>query len=93
MRLLIFVAIVAGVLLIFGATYAISAAVNKRKRPKYKTVAPDDDPKFLRDLAERLKNEPNPGEAKPAADAGDNSAGDAEGGDEQDSNEGEPGER
>ena len=40
-----------------GATYGISALINKRKNPKIKTSAPDDDPKFLRDLAERLAKE------------------------------------
>lgn len=57
MRWIIFVLIAAGILAIFGATYAISALINKRKNPKIKTSAPDDDPKFLRDLAERLAKE------------------------------------
>ena len=57
MRWIIFVLIAAGILVIFGATYGISALINKRKNPKIKTSAPDDDPKFLRDLAERLAKE------------------------------------
>lgn len=59
MRWFILIAVVAAILVIFGAVYGISALVNKRKRPKYKTTAPDDDPKFLRDLAERLKADEN----------------------------------
>ncbi|MFM1993160.1 MAG: hypothetical protein RL600_988, partial [Actinomycetota bacterium] len=42
--------------------------------PKYKTTAPDDDPKFLRDLAEKLKAE----DEKPDAGNSDNT--DASGG-------------
>ena len=57
MRWFILIAVVAAILVIFGLVYAITGAVNKRKRPKYKTTAPDDDPKFLRDLAEKLKAE------------------------------------
>jgi hypothetical protein len=53
-------------LLVFGIVYAVSVAVNKRKQPKYKTTAPDDDPKFLRDLAEKLKAQEN---QKPDTDA------------------------
>ena len=57
MKWFIFVVVLAAILLIFGLVYAITGAVNKRKRPKYKTTAPDDDPKFLRDLADKLKTE------------------------------------
>lgn len=57
MKWFIFIVVVAVILLVFGLVYAITGAVNKRKRPKYKTTAPDDDPKFLRDLAEKLKAE------------------------------------
>lgn len=57
MKWFIFVVVLAAILLIFGLVYAITGAVNKRKRPKYKTTAPDDDPKFLRDLADKLKSE------------------------------------
>lgn len=57
MRWIIFVAIAAGILVIFGAVYGVSYLVNRGKRPKYRTTAPDDDPKFLRDLAERLKQQ------------------------------------
>jgi hypothetical protein len=57
MKWFILIAVVAGILLVFGFVYAVSGAVNKRKKPKYKTSAPDDDPKFLRDLAEKLKAE------------------------------------
>ena len=57
MKWFIFIVVVAAILLVFGLVYLISGAVNKRKRPKYKTTAPDDDPKFLRDLAEKLKAE------------------------------------
>lgn len=62
MKWFIFIVVAAAILLIFGVVYAISGAISKRKRPKYKTTAPDDDPKFLRDLAEKLKaqdQEPN----------------------------------
>jgi large-conductance mechanosensitive channel len=55
MRWFIFIVVAAVILLVFALVYAISGAVNKRKQPKYKTTAPDDDPKFLRDLAEKLK--------------------------------------
>lgn len=57
MRWIIFVMVAGGILAIFGATYGISAYLNKRKKPKFRTSAPDDDPKFLRDLAERLAKE------------------------------------
>jgi hypothetical protein len=57
MKWFIFVVVLAAILVIFGLVYALTGAVNKRKRPKYKTTAPDDDPKFLRDLADKLKSE------------------------------------
>lgn len=60
MKWFIFAIIAAAILVIFGAVYGISYLVNKRKQPKYKTTAPDDDPKFLRDLAEKLKEQPDP---------------------------------
>jgi hypothetical protein len=53
MKWFIFIVVAAAILLIFGVVYAISGAINKSKRPKFKTTAPDDDPKFLRDLAEK----------------------------------------
>jgi hypothetical protein len=68
MKWFIFVVVLAAILVIFGLVYAITGAVNKRKRPKYKTTAPDDDPMFLRDLAEKLKTEdtePKSEEPKP----------------------------
>ncbi len=71
MKWFIFIVVVAAILLVFGLVYLISGAVNKRKRPKYKTTAPDDDPKFLRDLAEKLKAE----DEKPAQDNTDTSDG------------------
>jgi hypothetical protein len=65
MKWFIFVVVLAAILVIFGLVYAITGAVNKRKRPKYKTTAPDDDPKFLRDLADKLKDtDPKPEEPK-----------------------------
>ena len=71
MKWFIFIVVVAAILLVFGLVYLISGAVNKRKRPKYKTTAPDDDPKFLRDLAEKLKAE----DEKPAQDNTDTGGG------------------
>lgn len=66
MKWFIFVVVLAAILVIFGLVYALTGAFNKRKRPKYKTTAPDDDPKFLRDLAEKLKTEdPKPEQSKP----------------------------
>ena len=68
MKWFIFVVVLAAILVVFGLVYAITGAVGKRKRPKYKTTAPDDDPKFLRDLADKLKSEdtdPKPQEPKP----------------------------
>lgn len=60
MRLILFVAIIGGILAIFGIVYGISFLVEKNKknkRPKTVTKAPDDDPQFLRDLARRLAEE------------------------------------
>ena len=55
MRLLIFIAVIVGIALIFGAVYGISAILEKKKRgPVMKTTAPDDDPEFLRNLARKL---------------------------------------
>jgi hypothetical protein len=59
MKWFIFAIIAVAILVIFGAVHGISYLVNKRKQPKYKTTAPDDDPKFLRDLAEKLKEQPD----------------------------------
>ncbi len=57
MRLLIFVWVVIGIAVIFGLVYGISALIERGKRAKTKTTAPDDDPQFLRDLAKRLAEE------------------------------------
>ncbi len=55
MRLIIFVAVIVGIAVIFGAVYGISALLEKKKRgPVMKTMAPDDDPEFLRNLARKL---------------------------------------
>jgi hypothetical protein len=55
MRLIIFVAVIVGIAAIFGAVYGISALLEKKKRgPVMKTMAPDDDPEFLRNLARKL---------------------------------------
>jgi hypothetical protein len=72
MKWLVFVAVAAGILIIFGATYAISRVLEKKRAPKYKTTAPDDDPQFLRDLAKKLKDQDSPaspeaGSAEPDA--------------------------
>lgn len=67
MKWFIFAIIAAAILLVFGAVYGISHLMNKRKLTKYKTTAPDDDPKFLRDLAEKLKQEPGPKSSDDAA--------------------------
>ncbi|MEY5004479.1 MAG: hypothetical protein RLZZ594_509 [Actinomycetota bacterium] len=57
MRLLIFVWVVIGIAVIFGLVYGISALIERNRRAKIKTAAPDDDPQFLRDLAKRLAEE------------------------------------
>jgi large-conductance mechanosensitive channel len=67
MKWFIFIIVAAAILLIFAVVYGISGLLNKRKQPKYKTTAPDDDPKFLRDLAEKLKAQ----DQNPDADAPD----------------------
>ena len=55
MRLIIFVAVIVGIAVIFGAVYGISSLLEKKKRgPVMKTMAPDDDPEFLRNLARKL---------------------------------------
>ena len=59
MKWFIFAIIAVAILVVFGAVYGISHLMNKRKQPKYKTTAPDDDPKFLRDLAQKLKDQPD----------------------------------
>lgn len=67
MKWFIFAIIAVAILVVFGAVYGISHLANKRKQPKYKTTAPDDDPKFLRDLTEKLKDQP---EQNPNTDTG-----------------------
>jgi hypothetical protein len=59
MKWIVFVAIAAGILAIFGLVYGISFLIERsqRAKSKSKSTAPDDDPKFLRDLAERLKKD------------------------------------
>jgi hypothetical protein len=64
MRLLIFIAVIIGIAVIFGAVYGISALLERKKRSggiarptTTKTSAPDDDPEFLRNLARRLAEE------------------------------------
>jgi hypothetical protein len=62
MRLLIFVAVVVGIAVIFGAVYGISALLERKRSgatrtTTTKTNAPDDDPEFLRNLARRLAEE------------------------------------
>jgi hypothetical protein len=62
MRLLIFIAVIIGIAVIFGAVYGIGALLERRRRggsPRttFKTSAPDDDPEFLRNLARRLAEE------------------------------------
>ena len=63
MRLLIFIAVIIGIAVIFGAVYGISALLERKKRgggsgrTTIKTSAPDDDPEFLRNLARRLAEE------------------------------------
>ncbi len=74
MKWFIFAIVAAAILLIFGAVYAFSYLLNKRKQPKYKTTAPDDDPKFLRDLAEKLKEQDKKGNT----DSSDSTEGDDE---------------
>jgi ABC-type Na+ efflux pump permease subunit len=78
MKWFIFAIIAAAILVIFGAVYGISYLVNKRKQPKYKTTAPDDDPQFLRDLAKRLKEEDKKDDTDTGAEGESNTKGDDE---------------
>ena len=65
MRLIIFVAVIVGIAAIFGAVYGISALLEKKKRgPVMKTMAPDDDPEFLRNLARKLDEQEAAAEAE-----------------------------
>lgn len=69
MRLIIFVAVIVGIAVIFGAVYGISALLEKKKRgPVLKTMAPDDDPEFLRNLARKLDEQEAAAEAEDAED-------------------------
>lgn len=57
MRLLVFVAVVLGIGLVFGLVYGVSALLERKKAKPQKqtrTLAPDDDPEFLRNLARKL---------------------------------------
>ncbi len=65
MKWIVFVAVAVGIFLVFFAVYAITNLLEKKRRPKTKTLAPDDDAKFLRDLAKKLKDDDGP---KPEAD-------------------------
>ena len=65
MKWIVFVAVAVGIFLVFFAVYAITNLLEKKRRPKTKTLAPDDDAKFLRDLAKKLKDDNSP---KPEAD-------------------------
>lgn len=65
MRLIIFVAVIVGIAVIFGAVYGVSALLEKKKRgPVIKTTAPDDDPEFLRNLARKLDEQEAAAEAE-----------------------------
>mgnify|MGYP006178313179 FL=1 len=69
MRLMIFIAVIVGIAAIFGAVYGISALVEKKKRgPVMKTMAPDDDPEFLRNLARKLDEQEASAQAEDAED-------------------------
>ncbi len=69
MRLLIFIAVIVGIALVFGAVYGISAILEKKKRgPVMKTTAPDDDPEFLRNLARKLDEQEAAAKAEEAED-------------------------
>ena len=69
MRLIIFVAVIVGIAVIFGAVYGISALLEKKKRgPVMKTMAPDDDPEFLRNLARKLDEQEASAQAEDAED-------------------------
>lgn len=67
MKWIVFVAVAVGIFLVFFTVYAITNLLEKRRRPKTKTLAPDDDPKFLRDLAKKLKDEDAPKPQEPQA--------------------------
>ena len=57
MRLLVFVAVVLGIGLVFGLVYGVSALIERKKvkpQKRTRTLAPDDDPEFLRKLARKL---------------------------------------
>jgi hypothetical protein len=66
MRLLIFIAVIIGIAVVFGLVYGISALVDRKRGgssrgsaaqgrgPRTKSVAPDDDPEFLRNVARKL---------------------------------------
>lgn len=70
MKWIVFVAVAVGIFLVFFAVYAITNLLEKKRRPKTKTLAPDDDAKFLRDLAKKLKEDTGPKpEADPVPDA------------------------
>lgn len=69
MRLIIFVAVIVGIAVIFGAVYGISALLEKKKRgPVMKTMAPDDDPEFLRNLARKLDEQEAAAQAEESGD-------------------------
>lgn len=65
MKWIVFVAVAVGIFLVFFTVYAITNLLEKKRRPKTKTLAPDDDAKFLRDLAKKMKAEEGP---RPEAD-------------------------
>ena len=65
MKWIVFVAVAVGIFLVFFTVYAITNLLEKKRRPKTKTLAPDDDAKFLRDLAKKMKAEDGP---RPEAD-------------------------
>lgn len=70
MKWIVFVAVAVGIFLVFFAVYAITNLLEKKRRPKTKTLAPDDDAKFLRDLAKKLKDdEASKPDATPAPEA------------------------
>lgn len=71
MKWIVFVAVAVGIFLVFFTVYAITNLLEKKRRPKTKTLAPDDDAKFLRDLAKKMKAEEGPrpeADPKPEAD-------------------------
>ena len=70
MKWIVFVVVAVGIFLVFFTVYAITNLLEKKRRPKTKTLAPDDDAKFLRDLAKKMKAEQGPRpEADPVAEA------------------------